>query len=264
MQFTGEYILRKALLQNQNMKTLKTQEMQKVLVDSWNTHIGLAKEGKLLTRLYGKPELKEVTVEEVNSHLMNFLRDIREGNSVREVLDVLDKIQLDIEKLCPFGSMLKIFHKNWEKTDEWFVPNKEYSTLGIVSINGLMEYFEEATFGENPIVINDIFTLDYQKENLSFLKVNGKLRGKWDTLTDIWYETIWALSEATRSNFHKLPVEDYEWNLFWFPLKGTEHKTLAKSNFDKKYKGQKEILELSISSLDSLENDKLVKVWMSI
>jgi hypothetical protein len=65
-----------------------------------------------LTRLYGKPELKEVTVEEVNSHLMNFLRDIREGNSVREVLDVLDKIQLDIEKLCPFGSMLKIFHKN--------------------------------------------------------------------------------------------------------------------------------------------------------
>jgi hypothetical protein len=41
-----------------------------------------------------------------------------------------------------------------------------------------MEYFEEATFGENPIVINDIFTLDYQKENLSFLKVNGKLRGK--------------------------------------------------------------------------------------
>lgn len=68
-----------------------------------------------------------------------------------------------------------------------------------------------------------------------------------------------ALSEVTKSNLHKLPNETYQWNLFCVPLKNLDKEYLQKSKFVHTYKSSKEVLELSISSIESLENDKLIK-----
>ena len=128
-----------------------------------------------LIEVYTKPEVKEVTEEEVSCHLITFMRDIRLQEDTRSILNTLDTIQNNIEKLCPFGSMLKIFFKNQSHPDSWFCTNRDEVETGSVKLKNFMTYFEEATREETPIMIKDIFTMEYQKERPCFLKVQDKI-----------------------------------------------------------------------------------------
>ena len=123
--------------------------------------------------------MKEVTEEEINSIVVNFMRTLRTSTSPRAVLDVVGEIQQKIEKICPFGSMVKIMYK-YKGKDHWFLPNREEVETGIVKIDNFMNFFETATQGVKPILIKDIFTTDYQKEISCFTRVNGEKVKKSD------------------------------------------------------------------------------------
>lgn len=232
MELNGDYILKKALLKDHDVKLLKTKEMQHVLSQCCKIHLGKDENGKKIIQVYKKPEVKDVTEEEINTIIVNFLRDVRVKADPKQILDVLDNIQQKIERICPFGSMVKIMYKletqNSNK-DIWFIPNREEVETGVVKIENFMNFFENATESQNPIVIKDIFTTDYQNEIPSFLLINNEKITPSENLSEIWYNAMNVLSFATNSNLDKLPPEFYQWHCFAIPLKESKFDTMSKS-----------------------------------
>ena len=232
MELNGDYILKKALLKDHDVKLLKTKEMQHVLSQCCKIHLGKDENGKKIIQVYKKPEVKDVTEEEINTIIVNFLRDVRVKDDPKQILDVLDNIQQKIERICPFGSMVKIMYKletqNSNK-DIWFIPNREEVETGVVKIENFMNFFENATESQNPIVIKDIFTTDYQDEIPSFLLINNEKITPSENLSEIWYNAMNVLSFATNSNLDKLPPEFYQWHCFAIPLKESKFDTMSKS-----------------------------------
>lgn len=92
------------------------------------------------------------------------MREIRVEENTEMIMNSLDRIQENVEKLCPFGSMIKILYKDNTQEDTWFSTNREEVETGHAKLLNFMAYFEDATANETPIIIKDIFTLDYQKE----------------------------------------------------------------------------------------------------
>jgi ubiquitin len=168
MELNGDYILKRALLKGHDVQLLRTKEMQHVLSQCCRIHLGRDPKGKKIIQIYKKPEVKEVTEEEINSIVVNFMRNLRINKMPKKILDTIDDIQQKIEKICPFGSMVKILYK-YEDTDKpnqdlWFMPNREEVETGIIEIKNFMNFFEIATEGIKPVLIKDVFTTDYQKE----------------------------------------------------------------------------------------------------
>jgi hypothetical protein len=79
--------------------------------------------------VYRKPEIKEITEQEVNTIVIQFLREIRRQNDSKTILDLLDDIQNQFEKISPYGSMMRVLYKLEddlnEHRDVWFTPNRE-------------------------------------------------------------------------------------------------------------------------------------------
>ena len=228
MELNGDYILKRALLKDHDVKLLKTKEMQHVLSQCCKIHLGKDENGQKIIQVYKKPEVKDVTEEEINTIIINFLRDIRIKADPKQLLDVLDGIQQKIQRICPFGSMVKIIYKLETNKDVWFVPNREEVETGVVKIENFMKFFEEATEKEHPVLIKDIFTNDYQQEIPSFTILNGERINKSENLSEIWYNAMNVLSFATNSNLDKLPPEFYQWHCFAIPLKESKHDTMSK------------------------------------
>lgn len=159
--------------------------------------------------------------------------------------------------------MVKIMYKydNPHKIkDKWFLPNREDIETGIVKVENFMSFFEAATQNQKPIVIKDIFTTDYQKERPSFTRINGVRIKKSENLSEIWYNAMNVLSCVTNSNLDKLPPELYEWHCFAIPLKSLSASSMTKCSFDRHLENPDNSLELSISSLDSYQEEKPMRV----
>lgn len=160
--------------------------------------------------------------------------------------------------------MIKIFYKyedyNHPRRDLWFIPNREEVETGIVKVQNFMKFFEIATQGVKPILIKDMFTTDYQREVPCFTRINNTTVKKSDNLSDIWYNTLSMLSQSTNSNLDKLPPELYEWHCFAIPLKKINDKYMGKQKFDLTQDKNDEDLELSISSIDSFDQEKQMSV----
>lgn len=125
----GDYVLRSALLKDYDIQELSTKEMQHCLSKLCKVHIGQNDIGNKIKSVYRKPEIKEISEQEVNTIVIQFLREIRRQNDPKTVLDLLDDIQLQFEKISPYGSMMRIFYKLEDDLnshrDVWFTPNRE-------------------------------------------------------------------------------------------------------------------------------------------
>ena len=125
----GDYILRKALLKDQDIQELSSKEMKHCLLKCCKVHVGKDELGQKILEIYRRPDIREITEEEVNTIVIQFLREIRKCKESKRILDLLDDIQNQIVKTCPFGSMMKILYKledeNSKNKDIWFIPNRE-------------------------------------------------------------------------------------------------------------------------------------------
>jgi hypothetical protein len=221
--------------------------------------LGKDEHGRKIIQVYRKPDIKEVTEEEINSIVVSFMRTLRVSVKPRAVLDTIYAIQRKIEKICPYGSMIKIIYK-YKNKDNWFIPNREEVETGIIKIDNFMGFFENATQGVKPILIKDIFTTDYQKEVHCFTKVNGVKVKKSENLSEIWHDAMNMLSYATNSNLDKLPSELYQWDCFVIPLRKISNEYLGQVAFDQSHNKNDANLELSISSLESYGQEKEMHV----
>lgn len=134
--------------------------------------------GRKILEVYRKPEVKEISEEEVNTIVIQFLRNLRKEQTHKKILDLLDDIQSQLIKILPFGSMMRIFYKLEDKgnkpRDVWFVPNREETYSGMVKIYNFMNYFVEATDGNSPILIKDIFDNNgFGDDKVFAVNVNG-------------------------------------------------------------------------------------------
>ncbi|CAI2382878.1 unnamed protein product [Moneuplotes crassus] len=259
IELNGDYILKRALLKDHDVQALRTKEMQHVLTHCCRVHLGRDEDGKKIIQVYRKPEVKEVTEEEINSIVINFMRTLRISKSPKAVLDAVDSIQQKIEKICPFGSMIKIFYQ-YKNNDTWIIPHREEVETGVVKVENFMKFFNIATQGVRPILIQDVFTTNYQKEVPCFIRINGKKIKGSDNLSEIWYDAMNMLSFSTGSNLDKLPPELYEWSLFAIPLKSISKDLMNKNQFDMTHDKNDQNLELSISSIDSFDEEKQMDI----
>jgi len=116
----GDYILRTALLKDQDIQALSAKEMRYCLLKCCKVHIGQDEIGKKMVEIYKKPEVREITEEEVNTIVIQFLRDIRKQDNNKKILDLMDNIQHQVEKICPFGSMMRIVYRlDNQNNDVW-------------------------------------------------------------------------------------------------------------------------------------------------
>ena len=117
--------------------------------------------GRKILEVYRKPEVKEISEEEVNTIVIQFLRNLRKEQMHKKILDLLDDIQSQLVKILPFGSMMRIMYKLEDNADKhrdvWFVPNREEAYSGMVKIHNFMDYFMKATDGNSPILIKNVF-----------------------------------------------------------------------------------------------------------
>lgn len=57
-------------------------------------------------------------------------------------------------------------------------------------------------------------------------------------MSEQWYSAIKMMSKLTKSNLDKVPIEEYEWNLFGFPLKALDTPFMLKKKL-RSYNSQK-------------------------
>lgn len=77
-------------------------------------------------------------------------------------------------------------------------------------------------------------------------------------MPETWLSVVSQLSHATNANLSKVPNELYQFHLFCVPLKSLTQMRLNREIFFKK-KNKDEEDAISISSLASLDEDKLIK-----
>jgi hypothetical protein len=258
LQLDGDYILRTALLKDQDIQELSAKEMKYCLHKCWKLHIGKDEIGTKIYETYKKPEIKEITEEEVNTIVIQFLRDIRKHEDNKTILDLLDNIQQQIEKICPFGSMMRLvyriddeMHKN---KDTWVIPNREETFSGMVKIHNFMKYFIKATNGNTPILIKDVFEQStFANEKLFSVTVNGKKKIVCDELAEMWLNVVQEISSVTNGNLHTIPTDMYQFHLFCIPLKHLSITKFKKSDFMKQNDDDDVV---SLSSLASIDDTK--------
>jgi hypothetical protein len=120
-----------------------------------------------------------------------------------------------------------------------------------------MNYFVEATGGNTPILIKDIFdNTGFSEEKLCAISVNGSKKIITDDAPEVWFYAMQALSEATNGNLSNVPIEDYQFHLFCIPLKCLTQDTIKRQDVMKRNDDQ-DVDLISISSLASLEEDKI-------
>lgn len=259
----GDYILRSALLKDHDIQELSTKEMTHCLLRCCRVHIGKDDLGRKIVSIYKKPEIKEITEQEVNTIVIQFLRDLRKKEDTKTILDLLDGIQHQIEKICPYGSMMRFFYKLEDDIhkdkDVWVVPNREETYSGLVRIHNFMQYFVEATGGNTPILIQDIFqSTGFGTDRMYAVTVNGKKKIVCDEKPEMWKNVLNALSTSTNGNLNNIPTNLYKFHLFCIPLKCLTQAKLKREDFLKKKNSEDEEV-ISISSLASLDEEKEMK-----
>ena len=141
----------------------------------------------------------------------------------------------------------------------WVIPNRDETHWGLVRIVNLMDYFVTATGGNTPILIKDAFNSSgFCDEEFYAITVNGKKKIVCDEINDMWQNAFQELSIVTNSNLNKVPAELYQFHLFWIPLKQMTKTKIKREDFMKKKKKNEEEV-ISISSLASLDEEKLMK-----
>ena len=178
LQLDGDYIIRKALLKDHNIGDLANKEMKFCLNICCKNHAGSDEMGCKILEVYRKPEVKEISEEEVNTIVIQFLRNLRKEQTYKKILDLIDDIQSQLVKILPFGSMMRIMYKLENDADKnrdvWFVPNREEAYSGMVKIHNFMDYFMETTDGNSPILIKDIFDSNgFRDDKVFAVNVNG-------------------------------------------------------------------------------------------
>jgi len=149
--------------------------MRHCLLKCCKVHIGKDDMGRKILEIYRKPEIKEISEQEVNTIVIQFLRDLRKTAQSKNILDLLDGIQTQVEKICPFGSMMKIAYQLEGGNDSWFVPNREDTHCGMVRVSNFMNYFLDATGGNTPILIKNVFESGgFGSDKMTVVTVNGK------------------------------------------------------------------------------------------
>lgn len=260
----GDYILRSALLKDYDIQELSTKEMKHTLLNCWKIHIGQNENGYRISAIYQKPEIKEVSEEEVNTMVIQFLRDLRKAIQPKIIMDLLDDIQHQIEKVAPYGSMMRIMYKVDDEInknrDVWMTPNREDTYWGMVRVSNFMKYFWDCTEqGKNAILIKNVFEVSgFGSEKWSAVTVNGNKKGVTDETPELWLHAAQALSEATGGNLSNIPTENYQFHLFWIPLKGAKQTKYNPTLM----KDKQEDDVISISSLASLDEEKPI-IWKS-
>ena len=73
----GDYILRKALLKDHDIQELSSKEMKHWLLKWCKVHVGKDEMGQKILEIYRKPDIREITEIEVNTIVIQFLREIR-------------------------------------------------------------------------------------------------------------------------------------------------------------------------------------------
>lgn len=258
LELDGDYILRTALLKDQDIQELSAKEMKYCLHKIWKLHLGKDEMGTKIYETYKKPKIKEITEEEVNTIVIQFLRDIRKHEDNKTILDLLDDIQQQIEKICPFGSMMRIMYKLDSETnkhkDSWVIPNREETYSGMVRVHNFMSYFFKATNGNTPILIKDVFEQStFSTDKFFSVTVNGKKKIVCDELADMWLNVVQEISSVTNGNLHSIPTDMYQFHLFCIPLKHLSITKFKKSDFIKQ---NDEDDVVSLSSLASMDDTK--------
>lgn len=122
-----------------------------------------------------------------------------------------------------------------------------------------MNYFVEATGGNTPILIKNIFdNSGFSEEKWRAISVNGNKKKITDDAPEVWLHAMHALSEATNGNLNNIPMEDYQFHLFCIPLKCLTQDTIKRHDLIRKDDDQ-DVDMISISSLASLEEEKIAK-----
>ena len=129
----------------------------------------------------------------------------------------------------------------------------------MVKIHNFMNYFVEATGGNTPILIKNIFdNTGFSDEKWSAISVNGNKKKITDDMPEVWFHAMHALSEATGGNLSNVPIEDYQFHLFCIPLKCFTQDVIRRQDMMKRNEEQ-DVDLISISSLASLEEDKIAR-----
>jgi len=251
----GDYILRTALLKDQDIQALSAKEMRYCLLKCCKVHIGQDEIGKKMVEIYKKPEVREITEEEVNTIVIQFLRDIRKQDNNKKILDLMDNIQHQVEKICPFGSMMRIVYRlDNQNNDVWWIPNRDESYWGLLRIQHVMDHFMKSTNGKTPILIKDVFQQSkFGIDKLCSVSVNGEKKIISDDIAEAWESIIREVSSVTSGNLHSIPKHLYKFHLFWIPLKHLNITHYKKHAFMKQ---SMEDDSISLSSLASFDEEK--------
>ena len=73
-------------------------------------------------KLYNNPSLKILDNNALNLMIMEFHRNLRNSKNQTDQLNLISNIETSLEKLCPFGSMIKCFYRVNGIKDKWIVP----------------------------------------------------------------------------------------------------------------------------------------------
>lgn len=114
--------------------------------------------------------------------------------------------------------MMRILYKLEDQNssrDRWVVPNREETYSGLVKLTNVMKYFVEATGGNTPILIKDVFECKgFADDILYAVNVNGNKKIVTDEHPEMWYNAFSALSQAVNANLHIVPNNNYQFYLF--------------------------------------------------